>query len=286
MTQEKSNLLNFRKTVTSQWGDDGIIEEIFRRIGIENRFCVEFGAWDGKYLSNTWDLWHNQSWSAILIEGDAGREKALAQSIQNFPKVTSYNAVVTAQGENSLDNILTRLEAPSSLDLLSVDIDGDDYYVFEGLTQFSPRVVVIEYNPTIPPAMDLVQAQGEYFGASALALVNLAKEKGYGLVCCTESNCFFVLHSEYPKLGILEPPLDEVFPRNHLTYVITSFDGSAFLSRQPTYLLTTESVPKSPTLGDLIRMMRPRARPSAAPKHPKLKVQGVEEILPIRLFRS
>jgi hypothetical protein len=280
MTQEKSNPVNFRETVTSQWGDDGIIKEIFRRIGIENRFCVEFGAWDGKYLSNTWDLWHNQSWSAILIEGDAVREKALAQSVQNFPKVTSYNAVVTAQGENSLDYILTRLEAPTNLDLLSVDIDGDDYYVFESLTKFSPRVVVIEYNPTIPAAMDLVQAPGEYFGTSALALVNLAKKKGYGLVCCTETNCFFVLQSEYPMLEISEPTLAQVFPADNLTYVITSFDGRAFLSRKPTYVDTVESVTRISTLGNLIRSRR-RAK---LPKQPELVVRGSEDILPIRLF--
>jgi hypothetical protein len=280
MKQEKSNPINFRKTVTSQWGDDGIIEEIFRRIGTKNRFCVEFGAWDGKYLSNTWDLWHNQNWSAILIEGDEEREKALAQSIQSFAKVTSYNAVVTAQGKNSLDHILTRLEAPTNLDLLSVDIDGDDYYVFESLTKFFPRVVAIEYNPTIPPAMDLVQAQGEYFGASALAMVNLAKKKDYGLVCCTETNCFFVLRSEYPMLEISEPTLAQVFPGDNLTYVITSFDGRAFLSRKPTYVNSMERVTGNSTLGNLIRSRR-RAK---LPKQPELVVRGLEDILPIRLF--
>jgi methyltransferase FkbM-like protein len=285
MVNFRDNPINFRKTVTSQWGDDGIIEEIFNRLGAENKFCVEFGAWDGKYLSNVWDLWHNKGWSAILIEGEEERAKALQQSVQNFETVKTYNAFVSPQGENSLDQILAKLKAPTNLDLLSVDIDGDDYYVFESLAKFTPRVVVIEYNPTIPPEIDLIQAQGEHFGASALALVNLARKKGYRLVCCTESNCFFVLYSEYPKLKILEPPLHEVLPRDHLTYVITSFDGCAFLSRQPTYLSPVENVPESPTLGDFIRR-RPRARPSAPPKHPKLIVQGLEEILPIRLFRS
>lgn len=280
MSQEKSNPINFRKTVTSQWGDDGIIEEIFRRIGTANNFCVEFGAWDGKHLSNTWDLWHNQSWSAILIEGDAEREQALAQSIKDLPKVTSYNAQVTAHGENSLDHILARLDAPTKLDLLSVDIDGDDYYVLESLTQFTPRVVVIEYNPTIPPDLDMVQSQGEYFGASALALVNLAKKKNYGLVCCTETNCFFVLQSEYSLLEISEPTLAQVFPADNLTYVITAFDGRAFLSRKPTYLDAVERVTESSMLGSLIRS-NPRARD---PKHPEVVVRGQEKILPIKLF--
>jgi hypothetical protein len=282
MVNFRDNPINFRKTVTSQWGDDGIIEEIFNRIGVENKFCVEFGAWDGKYLSNTWDLWHNKSWSAILIEGEKERVSDLEKSTKDFEKVRTYNAFVSPKGRNSLDNILTKLNAPTNLDLLSVDVDGDDYYIFESLTKFTPRVVVIEYNPTIPPEIDLVQAEGEFFGASAFAMVNLAEKKGYGLVCCTETNCFFVLQSEYPMLKIVGPSLDEVFVRDHLTYVITSQDGRAFLSRKPTYVNAIESIPESSTLGNLITMRR---RPKLH-KHPKLIVRGLEEILPIRLFSS
>jgi hypothetical protein len=276
MVNLDSNPMNFRKTVTSQWGEDGIIEEIFKRIGTQNRLCVEFGAWDGQYLSNTWDLWNNKSWSAILIEGEVERAKALEKSVQDFAKVTTYNAFVKARGEDSLENILSKLNAPTNLDLLSIDIDGDDYYVFESLTKFTPRVVIVEYNPTIPPEIDVVQAPDEYFGASALALVNLARKKGYGLVCCTACNCFFVLQSEYPKLEISEPQLHEVFPRDLLTYVITAFDGRAFLSRTPIYVSTIESA----TLGSLIRSRR-RAN---LPKHPKVINHGTEEILPVNLF--
>jgi hypothetical protein len=108
-------------------------------------------------------LWHNKSWSAILIEAEAERAKDLEQSIQNLGNVKTYNALVAAQGENSLDNILLKLKAPTNLDLLSIDIDGDDYYIFESLTKFTPRVVVIEYNPTIPAEINVVQTTREYF---------------------------------------------------------------------------------------------------------------------------
>lgn len=274
---EDSNPNNFRKTVTSQWGDDGIIEEICKRIGVENTFCVELGAWDGKYLSNTWDLWHNKGWSAILIEGDQKRAKELQKSVRNFERVKTYNAFVSPHGENSLDQILTKLEAPIDLDLLSIDLDGDDYYVLESLVKFTPRIVVIEYNPTVPPEIDLVQAQGEYFGASALALVNLAKAKGYGLVCCTQTNCFFVLQSAYRKLRMLEPPLPEVFPRGNLTYVITSQAGLAYLSRVPTYT----SLEKEPLQNPFRGRLQKRAL-----KHPKLLVRGIENILPVSICQS
>ncbi len=276
MTPNANNPVNFKNIVTSQFGEDGIIEEIFKRIGTENKFCVEFGAWDGKWLSNTWDLWHNKEWSALLIEGDAERCQSLERDLQGFEKVRSYQAYVAIEGEDSLDNILTRMDAPSNLDLLSIDIDSDDYYIFESLQDFKPRLLVIEYNPTIPPEIDLIQERGEYFGASALALVNLARKKGYGLVCCTDSNCFFVLQSEYPKLNIAEPSLEEVFVRDHLTYVITSADGRPFLSRKPTYVDRIDGA----TLRNLIKSRR-RAR---FLKHPKLIVRGSEDIRPIRLF--
>lgn len=274
-----ANPASFRKVVTSQWGEDGIIEEIFRRIGTENQFCVEFGAWDGKHLSNTWDLWHNKNWSAILIEGDKQRCEVLTESLREFPKTKAHNAYVATEGESSLDQILTRLEAPSRLDLLSIDIDSDDYYIFESLKSFTPRLVVVEYNPTVPPEIDLVQAHGEYFGASARALVRLAKEKGYRLVCCTETNCFFVLDADFPQLGVSEPTLEEVFPKVHLTYVITSQAGLAYLSQHnPTYAFLDRA-----TLWKLIRS-RLRAR---LLRHPKLLTRETEDVVtPVRIFHA
>ena len=80
-----------------------------------------------------------------------------------------------------------------------------------------------------------MQAQGEYFGASALAVVNLARQKGYSLVCCTETNCIFVLTSEFFKLNVGEPSLCDVFLDKHLTFVISSQDGALFLSKQLDY---------------------------------------------------
>ena len=229
-----TGLLGFRNTITSQWGEDGIIAEIFRRLGTTSQLCVEFGAWDGKYLSNTWDLWHNQGWSAILIEGDAKRSRALSEGLGN-KNVKVINAFVKPEGTASIDNILCAHGVSAALDLMSVDIDGDDFYILKSLTKFMPRVLVIEYNPTIPPDMEIVQAQGEYFGASALAIVNLARHKGYSFVCCTETNCIFVLTSEFPKLGIAPPSLRDVFPEKNLTVVISSQDGALFLSKQLDY---------------------------------------------------
>lgn len=231
----KADLSSYEKNVTSQFGEDGILEEILSRIGIENGACVEFGAWDGKHCSNTWQLWHDKGWSAILIEGDADRAAQLKESLTSFPKVVPHCAFVGFEGENALDVILKNAAAPQVIDVMSIDIDGNDYHVFESLNLFYPRVVLIEYNPTIPPHIELVAPPGNYFGSSALSLYNLAKSKNYSLAACTATNLIFVRNADFEKLGFDEPSLDEIMPTDHLTFVITAYDGTSYISRVPTY---------------------------------------------------
>jgi hypothetical protein len=241
-----SDFLSYQKNITSQWGEDGVIEEIFNRIGTQSKFCIEFGAWDGKHLSNTWDLWHNKGWSALLIEQNKETYYKLTDSLKEFPKAKAVNRFVRATGKDSLDQILPKyVDTNAGIDLLSIDIDSDDYYIFEGLKNFRPRVIVIEHNPTIPPQIELIQKPGEYFGCSALALDNLAKQKGYILAHMCGTNCIFVDEKDFPKLGINKKTVFDLFPYDLLTYVITSPNGSAFLSREPAYPLAS-IYPKHP----------------------------------------
>lgn len=222
--------------IVSQNGEDGLLAEIFRRIGPRSRCCVEFGAWDGKHLSNTWALWHESGWSAVLIEGDRERFLQLEQSVTPFPGVRAVHAFVSATGPNNLDSLLAQQGIPpDGVDLLSIDIDGDDYHVWSSLAAYRPRVVVIEYNPTIPPELDLVQRRGEYFGASAAALTRLASEKGYGLAACTATNCIYVHRDDFPTLGLPELDLAGSFDRSQLCYVINAYDGRTFLTTKPVY---------------------------------------------------
>lgn len=178
-----ADLDNYRMNVTSQNGEDGIIEELFGRLGLTNSFCIEFGAWDGKHLSNVWHLWHNHGWDALLIESDEQRAKALALSVAAFAKVNVQHALITPEGATSIGTIAKARGAPAQIDLLSIDVDGNDYYIFQHLTYLSPRVIIIEYNPTIPPHIAIVQKLDEYFGASALAITQLAHARA-----CPESS--------------------------------------------------------------------------------------------------
>ena len=240
-------LENFEKNIQSQFGEDGVIEEIFNRISPLNFHCVEFGAWDGIYYSNTWNLWKNHNWSAILIEGDADKTKELIENTKNFTKVKAINAFVTNEGENSVDNILPKYDLPIDFDLLSVDIDGDEYYIFESLNKYRPKVIVIEYNPTIPPQIELVQDKGEYLGSSALALINLGVKKGYKAIHITTTNLFFIANEIFDNSNFTEIDLLKDFKYEFLVNVITSYDGKPFLSAELPYL---PDIPKhiKPTL--------------------------------------
>ena len=234
------SLKQFEANVQSQFGEDGVIEEVFKRIGTKNNICIEFGAWDGVHLSNTWKLWHNENWNALLIEGITERFNALTETTKEFKNVQSLNAFVTLSGYNSLNAIFDRLQFPSDIDLLCIDIDGDDFYIFESLENYRPRLVIVEYNPSIPPHLEIVQEPGQYFGCSALALFKLAKVKDYKLVHMTDTNMFFVRTEDHYKMNLDESELYTIFPVKYLTNVMTNYGGKAFVNRVPVYMKNLE----------------------------------------------
>lgn len=228
------DLKKYEHSITSQWGEDGIISEIFKRIGEGNRTCCEFGAWDGKHLSNCFNLWHNENWEAILIEGEFERTEALKSSLKNYPRVTAINKFVEIEGDNSLDSILDSINLEKEIDLLSIDIDSDDYAVFDSLKR-KPRVVVIEYNPTIPPHIDLIQKPGFNLGNSVSATYKLAKQKDYKLAYLTYTNLILVVNEEFDKLGIEEVDYFKAFQYDKLTCVINTYGGDSILSQPIPY---------------------------------------------------
>jgi hypothetical protein len=245
------NLKKFEKNIQSQFGEDGIIEEIFNRIGTTNKKCVEFGAWDGIHLSNSWNLWHNKGWEALLIEGDKVKFDLLVSNTKSYIQVHPFLAFVSPEGEASIDSILKKVGFPKDLDLLSIDIDGDDYYIFESLVDFTPRLILVEYNPTIPPGVEIIQKKGEYFGSSALSLLKLAHKKGYKLVHMTDTNLFLVKEELFWKLEIEEPLLDIAFVYSHITYLISGYDGKSFLVGKPPYV-TLDVVPSKYVFPELL----------------------------------
>lgn len=229
-------LKEYQNNVTSQYGEDGVISRIFEIIPKEGeRWCVEFGAWDGKYMSNTYDLITNHGWHGVLIEGNAGKMPDLKATYGGNDKAHLINALVHFEGSSTLDNILKTTPIPEEFDLLSIDIDGNDYHIWNSLDKYRPGVIVIEFNPMIPSDIEHVQPKDFSInhGNSLLAYVNLGKEKGYELVTTTHCNAFFVRADLFPLFGIednsieklrdTEPPSVRVYPL---------FDGTLAIDQQ------------------------------------------------------
>lgn len=240
----KKSLKDFGRNIYSQFGEDGILEKILEKVEVKSKVAVEFGAWDGYHYSNTANLWTN-GWKGILIEGITSRYETLKQNTKDYDCIC-INAYVKPSGDNSLESIIEDSGVGFDIGVLSIDIDGNDYWIFHGLQNIRPCIVICEYNPTIPAEIDLYAEYGNYFGASASALKRVATEKGYQLVAVTDTNCFFVLNELCRDLMVeYETRLECIKIETHLTYLITSYSGDYYLSKKPTYNL---SLPGTETL--------------------------------------
>ncbi len=168
---------------SAQGGEDLILKTIFKVIGTTNRVCVEFGATDGTHGSNTL-LFRRNGWKGYL-----------------FDTLPLGKGVIQAHlTVDNINEVFCQYGVPAKFDLLSVDVDGNDFWLWQALTR-RPRVVVIEFNPkwsprrsrVVPYDPDRFWDGSDYYGASVLALCRLGKEKGYHLVAYTRSNLIFVL---------------------------------------------------------------------------------------------
>ncbi len=226
-------LLDYQKSISSQFGEDGVIAKVLSLIPDRNNWCVEFGAWDGKHLSNTYNLIVNDGFSAVLIEGDQGKFQDLQENFKGQEKVHTLNQYVGFGEKDNLDQILKTTPIPKDFDFLSIDIDGNDYYVWQALSYYQPKVVIVEFNPTIPSHVRFVQAAELdcNCGASLLSLVELAKEKGYQLVSVFPVSAIFVREEYFPLFEIENN--DPAVLRKDLsfiTYLCVAYDGAIFLA--------------------------------------------------------
>ncbi len=226
-------LLAHAKNIHSQTGEDGVLAKILEILGPGDRWCVEFGAWDGQHLSNTCNLIQNSGFSAVLIEGSPQRHQDLTQRFGSNPKVIALNRFVGYSPGDNLDTILAGTPIPQNFDLLSIDIDGNDYHVWEATATYVPKVVCIEFNPSISSEVDFVQPAdpGLNQGASVLAMARLGKKKGYELVAVTSFNAIFVRAEYFPLFGIADnSPRTLREDISSVTHVFCGFDGTIFLT--------------------------------------------------------
>ena len=187
-------LKEYSNNIFSQFGEDGIIEKIFSMLPDSNRWCGgNSGPWDGKHLSNTHLLLSQKGWSGVLLEASRERFGDLLRTYDGNEKIICINKMVAFEGENTLDRLLAITPVPEDFDLLSIDVDGNDYHIWRSLEKYRPRVVIIEFNNTIPNSVEFIQPADPSVnqGSSLLAMCNLAKKKRYELIAVTDSNAFF-----------------------------------------------------------------------------------------------
>lgn len=185
-----ADLYPYERHVWSQHGEDGVLEAIFMQIGATHKYFVEFGAGHGGEC-NTAYLARRGGWTGLLMD-------AVESPGESGVKV--HREFITAENINAL---FEKYKVPSSFDLLSIDLDGNDYWVWRSMAfSYRPRVIVIEYNASIPPGESRVIEYdpnfswngSDYYGASLSALEKLGRSKGYSLIYCESSgvNAFFV----------------------------------------------------------------------------------------------
>ena len=203
---ESKRIVHYAKQVYSQNGEDGIINEIFNRIGTTNKFFIEFGVENG-LESNTAYLSLND-WKGLWIEAD---RKYFDSINKNFKEVIVNkqlkikNSFITPE---NIEPIFEEFEVPANPDLLSIDIDSTDYWIRKAIKNYNPRLLIMEYNPTFfPPTVWIAKKNQNVwkgdtnYGASLQALHDLNKSKNYILIGCDFSgtNAFFIRKDVYNK---------------------------------------------------------------------------------------
>jgi hypothetical protein len=198
--QRDKSLIPFGHKVYSQQDEDGMLREIFRRIGVTNKVFVEFGVGNG--LENNTLALLFEGWQGLWIEASAQHVEAIRTHFAKVIRAGRLSVTPAFVTKENIDALISSHVPPGDIDLLSVDIDGNDFHVFSAIACIRPRVVVMEYNAKFPPPMlfcmeyrpSYVWQGDDCFGASLQYLEVALEKKGYRLVGCSLSgvNAFFV----------------------------------------------------------------------------------------------
>jgi len=191
-------LLRYGFQACSQNAEDGMIHEIFRRIGTTDNFFVELGVGDGN--ENNTAFLVSKNWRGIWVDGDPTFLKTISD--RGWLANGQIHGIQAFISKRNAGAVLEGARVPAEFDLLSLDLDQNTYHIWQALTSFHPRVVIVEYNAAFPPDMEWVVTYDERatwdgsqnFGASLKSFQLLGEQLGYHLVGCdfTGANAFFV----------------------------------------------------------------------------------------------
>ncbi|WP_254639965.1 hypothetical protein [Chitinophaga sp. GbtcB8] len=236
--QQVSDLAETEFRVFSQTGDDGIIQYLISKAEISDNTFVEFGV-ENYIESNTRFLLVNDNWSGLVIDGSEKHINFIkTDDIYYQHDLTTLCAFITSENINEL---ISSSGLSGEIGLLSIDIDGNDYWIWKAINVVNPTIVIVEYNSvlgseraiTVPYKPDFIRTKAHYsnlyFGTSLKALCLLAEEKGYAFVGSNSvgTNAYFV---KKERLGSLVPRSVEE------GYVQSKFRESRDVNGNLTYL--------------------------------------------------
>jgi hypothetical protein len=225
-------LTQYAADVTSQCGEDGVLAKCLDLLPATDRWCVEFGARDGKEMSTTYTLIAERGYRGVLIEPDAKLFRKL-RTAYDFPdRIIPIRAFVGFTENDGLDALLSPLPVPADFDLLIIDVDGNDYHIWEAVRRYRPKLVLVEYNFTMANCVDFVQdksGSGSQ-GSSPLALTKLGKAKGYELIGIAGPNLIFVDAKYYERYAIPDNSLELMRDDSSCPQIFVAYDGEIKLA--------------------------------------------------------
>jgi hypothetical protein len=226
--------------VYSQNDEDGIIAEIFKRIGTTNKKFIEFGVQDG-LESNGHFLLH-KGWQGLWIDGSSDYCKEIRSKFKKPIEQKQLNVVNAFIDKDNINDLISRGGGMAGeIDLLSIDIDGNDYHVWKAISCVSPRVVCIEYNSKFPADFEWVMKynpkhiwdESDNWGVSLKSLEVLGKELGYQLVGTNMNgvNAFFVKKELAKNLFVLPANSENLWNpgRAHTSRYISGFSSRYYV---------------------------------------------------------
>lgn len=190
------DLTNFKKDKYSQRGHDGIIQKIMKELNINSGFFIEFGGWDGIYLSNCRNLYDN-GWNGCFIEADIKKHQILVENYLGKDIICLNKYVYPNKQEgDTIDSLYKEYMINIDIDLLSIDIDGRDYEIFENM-DLKPKLIIIEggflFHPCLRQKIPYNEAKNN-IQQPLFVLFELAKKKGYTPICFNQDT--FLLRND------------------------------------------------------------------------------------------
>lgn len=225
-------LLKHARSVTSQDGEEAVLIHVLDTLGLQRGWCVEFGAWDGKYHANAYDLVHNRGWRAVYFEPHNGAFARLVENCRHLPDVHCLNTFVGFEGDIALDALLAQTPIPFHFDLMIIDVDGDDWHIWEACTRYRAKVVMIEFNPFCPPDIRFVKQKGApgFASASLLSVVELGRQKNYELIAVVGGNAIMVENEFFDRFAIPDNRPEAMFASYAYTRLFQGYDGTLHLA--------------------------------------------------------